>query len=356
MKIMTWIKLKTAIILGAVSLIIGETTHLAFAGTNETTAVLPNSAGTTTHETTVIGLFNLDDFKGAILECRDWFPHGNRWITGRYFIREGQSINDNAIKGAPVKIEIVRINSTNGMVDAREDGKDLVYRFRMEAETNDVQKAASLRLNDSSFNKVFDFYSAFSERTLLIHPAAQGKFPVAIAANPRNKAQAIQIFEGVLTEKGLVIIPDGNKFVQILPKELATNANPRSATLAIANAEEMAQPGLIYFANVQFEQVRDIYAKLINREILQAGNLPDIQLSFRNSGPLTKSEVLYALDVLLDWQGVKIVQVDEKISKVVWTNTAWINPKQPSSSPARLPGAPASSERHRPAPVLPGFK
>ena len=353
---MTWIKLKFAIVLGTVILIVGGTVTVAFTGTNETDVAFPGYFSIAKHETTVIGLVNLDDFKMAMLECQDWFPKGNRYITGSYFIEEGQSFEDKDVKDAPVKIEIVRVHSTNGTVEARENGTDMVYQLKTQGETNDVLKAASLRFSDMPLDDVLDLYSEFSGRTLLIHPAVDRQTPVVVATNPRNKAEAIQSLERVLREKGLAVIPDGNKFEMIVPNELVTNANPHSAGLPVSPADETVPTGTIDFENVDFEAVRDIYAKLIGRQILQDENLPDIRVAFHNRGPLTKSEVLYAFDVLFSWHGVKIVKLDEKTSKVVWTKTVWSNPRKPSPSPARQQTAPASTERHQPVPALPNFK
>jgi hypothetical protein len=228
---------------------------------------------------------------------------------------------DNLIENANVQIEIVRIDFTNGMVHARENGKDAVYHFNAGTGTNTVATDFSLRLNDTNFEAVFALLSKFKERTLLIHPAAHRQIPVVVSANPRNKTEAIQSLESALREKGFAIIPDGTKFDMIVPSELATNVIPRSADLPIAKADEMmVAPGMIYFDDVQFEEVLMIYGKLIRREIIQDESLPNRTLSIQSMNPLTKSEVIYALDVLFDWQGVKIANVDDKTAKVVFTN------------------------------------
>ena len=314
------IKLQKIVALGAFALLAGGTVSTAFSQTDRTTNHFSELAATTKHETFVKGLFQLDDFKMAILECRDWFPNGNHYITGRFFIEEGQSFEDKAIKGAHVKIEIIRIHSTSGVIEAREDGKDTVYRYPTNAETNGGLVRASLRLNDSSFKTVFDLYSVFSKRTLLIHPLAHRQIPTKLTANPRNKAEAVQSLENALREKGFAVIPDGSKFAIIVPNELVKNVNPHSADLPVSKSDETISSGTINFENVQFEVVRGIYANLIGRDIRQEVVMPGITLSLDTRNPLTKAELVYALDVLLDWQGFKIVIVNDKTAKVVWTN------------------------------------
>ena len=317
MKMMTWIKIKTSIILGAATLVIGGTVAIAFSNTNEKPIVQSKVVSTTKHETTVIGLVNLEDFKVVLLEFRDWFPNRADSMTSREFVREGQSFEDKMVKDAHVKIEIVRIDFANGIIEARENGEDAVYRFKTDEKSNGGLKAANLRLNDLGFAAVFDLYSTISGRTLLVHPVANNKFPVVVAANPQNKAEAIQSLESVLSEKGFAVVPDGNKFEQILPKELAKNANPHSATLAISKAGDNAAGISVNFENVPFNQIRGFYAQLSGREILQEGTIPAVSISLHPINTLTKPELLYALDVLLGWQRVKIINVDEKTSKAI---------------------------------------
>jgi hypothetical protein len=317
MKMMTWIKIKTAFILGAATLFVGGTAAIEFSNTNEKPIVQPKIISATKHETTVIGLVNVDDYKVALLEFRDWFPNRADSITSREFVREGQSFEDKMVKDAHVKIEIVRIDFAKGIIEARENGEDAVYRFKTDEKANGGLKAANLRLNDLGFAAVFDLYSTISGRTLLIHPVANNKFPVVVAANPQNKAEAIQSLESVLSEKGFAVVPDGSKFEQILPKKLAKNANPRSATLAISKAGDDAAGISVNFENVPFDQFRGFYAQLSGREILQEGALPAVSISLHPINTLTKPELLYALDVLLGWQGVKIINVDEKTSKAI---------------------------------------
>ena len=317
MKMMTWMKIKTSIVLGATTLVIGGSVAIAFSNTNEKPVIQSKVVSTIKHETTVIGLVNVGDFKVALLELRDWFPNHASSMSSREMVREGQSFEDRMIKGAHVKIEIVRIDFANGIIEARENGEATVYRFNTVEKPNDDLRAASLRLNDLGFAAVFDMYSAISGRTLLVHPAVKNKIPVVIAANPQNKTELIQSLENVLSEKGFAVIPDGTKFEQILPKELAKDANPRSESLTASKDGADIAGGSINFENVPFEQFRVIYTQLSGRDILQDMNLQTVTLSLQTRNPLTQSELLYAMDVLLCWQGVKIIKVDDKTSKAI---------------------------------------
>jgi RNA polymerase sigma factor (sigma-70 family) len=316
MKTMTWLKIKAVIILGTTSLIVGGTAVIAFSNTNEKPVVQPKVVSSTRHETTVIGFVNVDDYKAVLLEFRDWFPNRTSSMTSRTMVSEGQSFEDKMIKDAHVKIEIVGINYTNGIIEARENGEDMAYHFKTENESEGLNMA-NLRLNDSGLGAIFDLYAAISGRTLLVHPAANKKNPVMVATNPHNKAEVIQSLENVLNEKDFAVIPDGNKFEQIIPNKMTNSVNPHSPAPISPHGKDDMFGGSVNFENVPFEQIRAIYAQLSGREIFQEPGLPAITMSLKTGNPLTKPELLYAMDVLLGWQGVKIVNVDEKTSKAI---------------------------------------
>ena len=272
----------------------------------------------TKHETTLIGLVQMDDFKLAILDCRDWFPNNNQPIAGRFFIREGQSYEDAEIRDAHVKIEIIKIDSAKGTVEARENGVSKTYRFQSNGQSDENAGPASLWVQDSSLNTVFDLYEALAGNvhTLLIHQDARRKMPVAIAANPQNQADAIRFLAGWINDQGFTIIPDGSKFELIVPTALADGVHPGAAALPAPEPEDNRSGGNIDFKNADFDSIRHIYAALSGREILQNGRVSAV-ISLHTGNPLSKAETLYALDTLLGWQGIKIVKVDSKTSKVV---------------------------------------
>ena len=306
----------TPIFLGASTLVVGGSAANEFTKPDENH---PKDVPTIKHETTVIALVNLDDFKAALLEYRDWFPNHADSITSRQIIREGRRYEDQKVKDAHVEIEIVKINFSNGIIEARENGKDVVYRFKSDEKSNGGLKEARLRLNDAGFDGAVYLCAAMNGRTLLIHQDANNQLPVAVATNPRNKAEAIQSLRSVLSEKGFAVIPDGNKFEEVIPNKLAKNMNPVSTNSVASKADDNEPGGVFLMRNVPFPQIRDVYASLSGREIVQEGALPTVTLSFRFNNSLTKSDLLHAIDVLLGWQGIKIVAVDEKTSKAIWS-------------------------------------
>jgi hypothetical protein len=97
-------------------------------------------------------------------------------------------------------------------------------------------------------------YGEFLGRTVLRSPNFFGlSFTLGAAAT--NRMDAARVLESVFAEKAMVTIPDGEKFVMVVPKAQVDTVKPRSATLhslsnpspasASTNApgEELLPPG-----------------------------------------------------------------------------------------------------------------
>jgi hypothetical protein len=64
--------------------------------------------------------------------------------------------------------------------------------------------------------------------------------------------------------------------------------------------------------------VIQIYAELAGRKLQQAPIVPAALIRFRNQTPLTKDEVLYALDTEFGWAGIKMVPAGDNSIKPVF--------------------------------------
>ncbi len=81
-------------------------------------------------------------------------------------------------------------------------------------------------------------------------------------------------------------------------------------------AEEIVPPGEINFEGVDLSQVLEIYAKYVGRTLLRA-QLPQAQIILKTVTPLTRTEVIQALQAVLALNGVSLVNVGDKFVKVV---------------------------------------
>lgn len=84
-----------------------------------------------------------------------------------------------------------------------------------------------------------------------------------------------------------------------------------------ADRDQMLPAGTINFVAAKLDQVLKIYSELVGKTLLRPANLnsPDIVLTTQT--PLTKGEVINALESVLALNGISLVHVDDKFVKVV---------------------------------------
>ncbi len=134
---------------------------------------------------------------------------------------------------------------------------------------------------------------------------------------------------------GIVAIPDGDKFMMVVPKVLASVVSPRSSEIKssrnppraaqtnkpASGSEELIPAGTINFWGVDAAQAADIYARLVSREMDRSERFPGgpcpSGIFLKTITPLTKEEAIYALETELLWCGVKMVSVGDKMMKAV---------------------------------------
>lgn len=90
--------------------------------------------------------------------------------------------------------------------------------------------------------------------------------------------------------------------------------------------EKPTPAGMIHFAQAELAQVLNMYAEVSGRSIIRAGNLPDIKVTFSNQSPMTRVEVLQALDTVLAAQDIAMVILGTQYVKAVPAKEASLEP------------------------------
>jgi general secretion pathway protein D len=88
------------------------------------------------------------------------------------------------------------------------------------------------------------------------------------------------------------------------------------STAPIASSEQMVPPGDINFEGVDVDQVLDVYARYVGRTLLRAG-LPAAKIVLHTETPLTKDEVIQALQGVLALNGIALINIGDKFVKAV---------------------------------------
>jgi len=274
------------------------------------------------HFTSVIGLVNLTNYQAALLVITDSPPDAPFATSAHRWVTEGQNFDDLNPMKSGVQVEVRQIDFTNGVVRAKEGGVDTLY---LPQPTNLLGAAGTgIHLNNVSFDDALNLYAVTKGRTLLVRPDVK-RPSLTVSADARTKVEAAGIMEKALRGKGVAMVADADRFEWIVPAE-ATNIVPpavRAARLSArgpspANAADTLPEGSINFEDANLPQVLGVYQALTDQKWVQNKTQPfTATISFHNQTPLTKSETLHALDVLLAWHGLKIVSADDKSFKLV---------------------------------------
>jgi hypothetical protein len=283
----------------------------------------PSPAQTGSADLKLTGIINLPGYKCALLE-------DSKRIT-RLTLLEGQR------EGS---VEVVQIDSENGTakLNLKVGKTNAVVTLQLNSETNPpttsrVNAHSAIQLHDANLEHVLQLYGQFSERSLLRPTLTTG--PFTLQAPATNQAEAALALAEALAAKGLTNIPDGKKFIIVLPVEKASMAVPRSsqiqspagqAKFGLPSPADIIPTGQINFPDVNFASVFTFYVELAyqNRQRDRSASLPPSfeNIHFRTQTSLTRAEVVYALDTLFSWQNIKIVPVGTNLVKA-----AQITPK-----------------------------
>lgn len=253
------------------------------------------------------GIVNLSGTKMAVMET---LPVG-AFGRGEVFILSEQQREN--------QIEVVEILPHTGTVRLKRFPDTNISALTL---TNHLAGATlGMVFENASLEPVLALYARFSERTLLRSPGlAKPSFTMAAAAE--NRAAASLALEGALKDKGLATIPDGEKFMMVVPRDQAAAVDPQSSQIKPSGKlqSEVIPAGMLCFPGTDIAQVIQIYEELVGRKWDRNVPLPPLRyktIQFKNTTPLNWAEATYALDTVLGWAGVKLVQVGDNQIKPV---------------------------------------
>jgi hypothetical protein len=138
----------------------------------------------------------------------------------------------------------------------------------------------------------------------------------SLSAAAKSQTPITMSLQRVLAEKGITVIPDGEKFLHVVPDAEYPTVKPHSSkikSLAIENDRPAPFPGgaFINLPNAELSRVVELYTDLTGRSLDQTHRLQSIRgVSLTTQTPLRVEECAYALETLLSWQGLKVVSAD----------------------------------------------
>ena len=106
----------------------------------------------------------------------------------------------------------------------------------------------------------------------------------------------------------------------------------------VTNPDEIIPSGSINFTAATLENVLTIYSEFVGRNVLRPATLPDAKIVLKQTTPLTKLEVVQAIEAAMALNNVSVVNVGERFVTVVPTADAWKIPGPINTNePALLP-------------------
>jgi len=149
-----------------------------------------------------------------------------------------------------------------------------------------------------------------------MHPKVD-RAPVSFTAAWTNQSPTLLNATDALTnyfaQRGISVITDGPKFLQLVPTSLKALANPRSQDLPSAEA----QMGSITLMSASGNQIAAMYAALSGRRHTGSSEIFGIIPYLKIFQPLSQPEVLYSFETLLGWNGLKVIPSDDNTFSIV---------------------------------------
>lgn len=279
--------------------------------------VLLGSSALAEHQTYLRGILNVPGFQVALLEIHHTLVKPTNappvTITTSRLVRDREQFEDETIQGGHFEFEVLEIDLTNETIKTREAGEEHIYTLPSTARPANAR--GWIHLQDAPFYDVIDLYSELEKRVLLLHPAidrAAVSLQAAWTNQPPTTAEATQALLKYLNQRDISVAVDGSRFLQVVPSDISATALPRSGDLPAASLEI---GGITLMTNDAGELAK-VYAGISERR--RTGNVPvyrtDVYLKIAQ--PVSKPEVLYAVETLLGWYDAKIILGDDNTFKV----------------------------------------
>jgi hypothetical protein len=231
-------------------------------------------------------------------------------------------------KGSPIAnyISTIKMRSTAAPRSASKVGDEKPAEEPIPARTIDFRGA--------DINQFLDLYAMLLNRNLLRSSQITSSTFKIRTQTPFTKSAVIYLLEVALALNGIASVEDGTNFVQIVPisrianlKLQAPQRRPDDSLLDPKTFRDVdhTRPfvpgkGAQTASHGTVNDMIAYYAELTGRTAMPTGKVNGVPANFRAQTPLTKAELLYALETTLALNGLKIIDVDEKTIRAGYIN------------------------------------
>jgi mono/diheme cytochrome c family protein len=231
-------------------------------------------------------------------------------------------------------VTLERIKSKSGNVQVRVSGLEPTLTLKLAGQHKSNRARGFLhrffafstdtrhevKLESASTDLVLFLQAQFTGRTLLRSPRLP-ETSFSLQASGTDSAQIALALERALAEKGIATVPDGNRFLLVVPTSELPTANPHSSSIgSMAGGHEQGVlfPGgaFINFPHTDLRQVVKLYSDFTGLPLDQTQPIPsNCTVKFTTQTALNREECAYALETLIRWQGVKLAPLGNGLAR-----------------------------------------
>jgi hypothetical protein len=181
--------------------------------------------------------------------------------------------------------------------------------------------AGSINLDGADLDQALAVYADMRQRTIL-HPAILPRPTMSLKTQcALTREEAIYALAKVFELDGICLVDDGAKFVQVVPGALRakvkTHAPNPEAGAKLLEPEKVPALGFALIPSPQMEADRnaaqrllEFYADLVGKTAVPEPKFEGARIWLHISTPLSKSDLLYAIETTFALNGFAIIPVD----------------------------------------------
>lgn len=181
---------------------------------------------------------------------------------------------------------------------------------RLVPNSTEALPPGAIQFPGTDIRQVIRIYQELANRTVLAGEPLPATLLSFASQTALTRTEATYALQAVLAMNGVSVAPAGEKFVFVFPTVQKEKAEQLLGRVALRTTKELnsqsAPPGSINFSNPDASQVLKLYGKAAGKSVV-ASDIPlRPPLILRSQTALTPAEMLYAMDLLLGWQGMEV--------------------------------------------------
>jgi hypothetical protein len=174
----------------------------------------------------------------------------------------------------------------------------------------------SIAFTNADLSIVLQVYSECAGRTLLQHQALPTGSKFNLNKQPATPEEARKLIEAALLEKGIATIPDGDKFIMVVPQTVVPLVKPAAPKPPFSG--DTLPPGTMDMRGATMWRVLGLYADLVGKKLEPLDQLQWTEaVNLKTVTPISKTEAIYILKTIFAWRGIDVVPAAEGSIKAV---------------------------------------